>query len=67
MLTNPVNPLHQVVYYLITFRMSMEKRVILVTGGSGLVGKAIQQVVSTEEGIDNETWYFASSADADLM
>ena len=39
---------------------------ILVTGGSGLVGKAIEDVVNKEEKKDDETWYFASSSDADL-
>ncbi|EMD37075.1 hypothetical protein CERSUDRAFT_114972 [Gelatoporia subvermispora B] len=46
--------------------------VILVTGGSGLVGKAIQYVIETEpEGSrfgkkPGETWVFAGSADGDL-
>lgn len=46
--------------------------VILVTGGTGLVGKAIQHVVETEpEGSrfgkrPGEQWIFASSRDADL-
>jgi len=46
--------------------------VILVTGGSGLVGKAIEHVVNTEpEGSrfgkkPGETWIFASSKDGDL-
>lgn len=46
--------------------------VILVTGGTGLVGKAIEHVISTEpEGSrfgkkKGETWIFASSAEADL-
>ena len=39
--------------------------VVLVTGGSGLVGKAIEAVVA-EEGRANETWYYAGSKDADL-
>lgn len=38
---------------------------VLVTGGTGLVGKAIEAVVN-EENVSNETWYFASSKDADL-
>jgi GDP-L-fucose synthase len=37
----------------------------LVTGGTGLVGKAIESVVK-EDGVANESWYFASSKDADL-
>jgi GDP-L-fucose synthase len=46
--------------------------VILVTGGHGLVGKAIQHVLATEPpntlyGRRNgETWIFARSSDADL-
>jgi GDP-L-fucose synthase len=36
-----------------------------VTGGTGLVGKAIESVVK-EDGVANESWYFASSKDADL-
>jgi len=46
--------------------------VILVTGGSGLVGKAIEHVINTEpEGSrfgrkPGETWIFASSKDGDL-
>jgi GDP-L-fucose synthase len=45
---------------------------ILVTGGSGLVGKAIQHVVETEpEGSRygkraGEQWIFVSSSEADL-
>jgi len=39
--------------------------VILVTGGSGLVGKAIQEVLA-EEKLQNEQWVFLSSKDADL-
>jgi GDP-L-fucose synthase len=47
-------------------------KVVLVTGGTGLVGKAIQHVIETEpEGSSfgkqpNETWIFASSSEADL-
>ena len=46
--------------------------VILVTGGTGLVGKAIQHVIETEpEGSrfgrrPGETWIFAGSRDADM-
>lgn len=42
----------------------MSKKIILVTGGSGLVGKAIEAV--TKGKMENETWYFVSSKDADL-
>lgn len=38
---------------------------VLVTGGSGLVGSAIQWVI--HNGVANdEDWVFLSSADADL-
>jgi len=46
--------------------------VVLVTGGSGLVGKAIQHVIETEpEGsrygrLPGETWVFARSSEGDL-
>jgi GDP-L-fucose synthase len=46
--------------------------VILVTGGHGLVGKAIQHVLATEAPNsrygrrDGETWIFARSGDGDL-
>ena len=43
----------------------MSKAVILVTGGSGLVGKAIEAVVSVEAR-ENESWVFLSSRDGDL-
>ncbi|CAG0902302.1 unnamed protein product [Darwinula stevensoni] len=42
-----------------------EQTIVLVTGGSGLVGKAIQRVVE-EEIPDDEQWIFCSSKDADL-
>lgn len=41
------------------------KSVILVTGGSGLVGKGVQEVLETDKQ-PNEEWFFASSKDADL-
>lgn len=46
--------------------------IILVTGGTGLVGKAIQHVIETEpEGSrfskkSGEKWIFVSSSEADL-
>ncbi|XP_077301020.1 GDP-L-fucose synthase-like protein isoform X2 [Arctopsyche grandis] len=47
--------------------MSAENKVILVTGGSGLIGKAIEEVVKQEkQAYENETWIFISSKDADL-
>lgn len=42
------------------------KKVILVTGGTGLVGRGIQTIAEGEEKRDNEEWYFASSKDANL-
>jgi GDP-L-fucose synthase len=41
---------------------------VLVTGGSGLVGKAIEKHVNqlSASGNDANHWYFASSKDADL-
>ena len=46
--------------------MADDKKVVLVTGGTGLVGSAIKQIVETDEKKDNETWIFVSSKDADL-
>lgn len=41
---------------------------VLVTGGSGLVGKAIEHVVLQEGGKhEGEEWIFLSSKDADLL
>jgi len=42
-----------------------DKKVVLVTGGSGLVGSAIREVIEAEKPADEE-WVFASSKDADL-
>jgi GDP-L-fucose synthase len=44
---------------------AQEKNVILVTGGSGLVGKAVQEVLQNDTP-EHESWYFATSKDADL-
>ena len=41
------------------FEMS-EKKIVLVTGGSGLVGSAIREVIEAEKPADEE-WVFASS------
>uniref|UniRef100_A0A7S2DYU3 GDP-L-fucose synthase n=1 Tax=Helicotheca tamesis TaxID=374047 RepID=A0A7S2DYU3_9STRA len=44
-----------------------EKSVVMVTGGSGLVGKAIEMFVKDEKNAKpNETWVFLSSKDGDL-
>ncbi|XP_075155495.1 GDP-L-fucose synthase-like protein [Haematobia irritans] len=40
-------------------------RKVLVTGGTGLVGKALEKVTSEENSVD-ENWYFAGSKDGDL-
>ena len=40
--------------------------VCLVTGGTGLVGKAIEAVVAGDSASAGEKWIFASSKDADL-
>lgn len=46
--------------------LNNEKMIVLVTGGTGLVGKGIEAVVNEEGKKENETWFFASSKDADL-
>uniref|UniRef100_A0A2A4JI91 GDP-L-fucose synthase n=1 Tax=Heliothis virescens TaxID=7102 RepID=A0A2A4JI91_HELVI len=51
--------------------MSDEKRVVLVTGGSGLVGQAIKRIIEEEktlnnDSVKNETWIFCGSKDGDL-
>ena len=38
----------------------------VVTGGTGLVGKALEEIVATEEKRPDETWIFLSSKDGDL-
>ena len=44
----------------------MEKKVILVTGGSGLVGNGIQTIISGDKREDEE-WIYLSSKDANLL
>ncbi|KAJ7273931.1 hypothetical protein C8J57DRAFT_1506045 [Mycena rebaudengoi] len=50
----------------------MENAVILMTGGMGLVGKALQHIIETEPAgsrygkLPNETWIFAGSSEGDL-
>ena len=40
---------------------------ILVTGGSGLVGNAIREIVLTQDDTEGQhEWFFANSKDADL-
>lgn len=42
-----------------------DRKVVLVTGGSGLVGQAVRMVVEREAPADEE-WVLAGSTDADL-
>lgn len=42
------------------------KKIILVTGGTGLVGRAIQAVVQIEEKREDEEWVFVGSKEANL-
>jgi len=44
----------------------MENMVVLVTGGSGLVGKALQHIVNTEYSENSIEWVFLTSTDGDL-
>jgi len=45
----------------------MEKQTILVTGGSGLVGKAIQDIIGkSENNASGNEWIFLTSKDGDL-
>lgn len=44
----------------------MSQRVVLVTGGSGLVGKSIQEFISQDPEATAEKWIFVGSKDADL-
>jgi len=39
---------------------------IMVTGGNGLVGSAINSIVSHEESREDEEWIFVSACDTDL-
>lgn len=41
-------------------------KIVLVTGGTGLVGKGISAALDAGARRDNETWIFLSSKDADL-
>lgn len=45
--------------------MSPNEKIILVTGGTGLVGKAIESVIETDKN-ENEKWIFVGSKDANL-
>lgn len=39
---------------------------VLVTGGTGLVGNAIKDVIAADEKSDGEQWFFVGSKEADL-
>ncbi|VDO06910.1 unnamed protein product, partial [Brugia timori] len=39
---------------------------VLVTGGTGLVGRSIEKIITTEEARPNETWIFVGRNDCDL-
>lgn len=43
----------------------MSKKIILVTGGTGLVGCAIKKIIESDSKSD-EQWIFVGSKDADL-
>ena len=43
-----------------------EKKIILVTGGSGLVGQGLKAAIEKEGKRPDEEWIFTSSKDADL-
>ncbi len=45
---------------------STKKSVVMVTGGSGLVGAAIKDYVESGNKRENEEWVFLSSKDGDL-
>uniref|UniRef100_A0A7S2RFL7 GDP-L-fucose synthase n=1 Tax=Eucampia antarctica TaxID=49252 RepID=A0A7S2RFL7_9STRA len=46
--------------------MTSEKSVVMVTGGSGLVGKGIRDFINAGNKKDDEEWIFLSSKDGDL-
>ena len=47
-------------------KMPGEKKRIVVTGGTGLIGKGIEAIVNGGEKREDEEWIFLSSKDADL-
>ncbi|CAD6185662.1 unnamed protein product [Caenorhabditis auriculariae] len=46
--------------------VKQEPKIVLVTGGTGLVGSAIHQVVNSSEKREDENWVFISSRDCNL-
>jgi GDP-L-fucose synthase len=69
MVPSPLSPPYFILYQHLSGQAMAR---ILVTGGSGLVGKAIQHIIETEtEGSTygkgaGEQWIFVSSLEADL-
>ena len=47
--------------------MDIEKKVVLVTGGSGLVGQGIKASILKDGAIEGETFIYLSSKEANLM
>ena len=62
----PAHPLPPSLFPHSSKMSALKKQVIMVTGGSGLVGSAIKSVVEKEEKKENESWVFLSSKDGDL-
>ena len=59
--------LQQSVFALQVLQTNMsEMKISLVTGGTGVVGSAIQYISETEEKRPDEQWIFVNSKDADL-
>lgn len=44
----------------------MPNVVVLVTGGTGLVGRAVQEIFAEQAGHEGDSWVFAGSNDGDL-
>lgn len=44
-----------------------QKPTVLVTGGTGLYGSALQEVIQSEPAAQDENWVFLSSKDGDLL
>ena len=42
------------------------EKIILVTGGTGLVGKGIEAAILKDGKQEDEVWHFVSSKDGDL-